>query len=156
MTKKTQHPNNAHSAISEPAANKQHVFISKAHQLARWFSEPAWHNPNKAGKYLESGMKPIEEFCNDIRQNLIEWATEGDVVCYRTKKFTYMFQTIAASKVFHRSDAYALTGNIVWMTRFRNGTWQRLDDWSNPHSVEHIGRGFLSCHPDKQVPLFNN
>ena len=129
------------------------AFISHSHQLAAWFTQPAWYNREVSGKYMEDGLKPIEAFCSDIKRNLINWAIEGNTIFYRTKEFWYMFQLETAAKIF---GPLLGSGKIVWMTRYRNGSWERVDDWANPHSVEYIGKNFLKDQPDKQLPLFNS
>ncbi|KKM06042.1 hypothetical protein LCGC14_1747990 [marine sediment metagenome] len=152
MTKKAQHPNSARSTISGPTANKQRSFVSRTDELAQMFTKPVWHNRNKAGKYLEGGLKPIETFCSDIQSNLIYWAIEGVTTFYRTPDFWYMFQLADANGILGNPS---MTEEVIWMTRHRNDSWERLDDWANPYSVKHIGRKFLLGYPDKQVPLFN-
>lgn len=130
------------------------AFISHAHELACWFTEPAWHNREKSGKFLEGCLKPIEAFCSDIRRNLVNWAVDGSCIFYRTEEYWYMFQLDKASKVF--GDPSLGDGQIIWMTRWRNGTWQRNDDWANPHSVEYIGKDWLETQTEKRLPLFNS
>ncbi len=158
MSKKTRHPNNDRATTDGPAADKQRVFVSRSHELAQMFTEPAWHNPTKAGKYLENGLKPIEAFCSDIQRHLICWAAEANSIFYRTPDYWYVFQLVDGMTVFSDIEwtGYKTMGNIVWMTRYRNESWERFDDWANPHSVEHLGRKFLQGHQDKRVPLFNS
>lgn len=116
--------------------------FSHPHELAKLFTQPAFRDPETQGKYLESGMKPIEEFCNDIMQNLVSWSYVKDVsVFYRTERFLYEF----------RHDA---TQKIVWMTRYELRSWLRMDDWANESSLSHMGREFCKKHIDKFVPLF--
>ena len=159
IDEKAQHPNTTRSTISGPTSIPDGVFISQAHELSQMFTQPAWHDPVKAGKYLEGGLKPVEAFCSDIKQNLLRWAVDAHAatIFYRTPDYWYMFQLVPSSVVFNDIEwtGYKTMGEIVWMTRYRNESWERLDDWANPHSVEFIGREFLADHADKRVPLFN-
>ncbi|KKK70073.1 hypothetical protein LCGC14_2927640, partial [marine sediment metagenome] len=159
MDRKAQHPNTTRSAISGPTPDKQRSFISRAYQVAQMLTMPEWHYPAIVGKYLEGGFKPIEAFCNDIRQNLIYWASEGDSVFYQTPDYWYIFQYVPTVEAFRGTELEGrkMGGHIVYMTRYRNetGTWERLDDWANPHSVKHMLTEFLDAHPDKCLPLRN-
>lgn len=158
MTDKAQHPNTPPVSISGSTSDKQRVFVSRSHELAQMFTKPAWHNPVKSGKFLENGLKPIEAFCSDIQRNLICWAVEGDSIFYRTPNYWYVFQLVPGERVFNHIfwSGYKTMGKIVWMTRYRNESWERNDDWANPHSVKHLGRDFLQGYPDKRLPLFDS
>lgn len=122
------------------------AFFNTATQLASLFTAPAHHDPEKHGKYLDDGQKPIEAFCNDIYSNLREWAVEGSSIFYKTEDHWYEFRVETEGKY----------KGIVWMTRYDTRTWQRLDSWANRSSVENMGKAFLQDKKDKRVPLFNS
>ena len=119
-------------------------FFASPHQLASFYTAPQWHDAEKHGKYLPGGLKPIEAFCNDIYDNLVCWAYEGNSIFYRTKDFWYVFELQTEGNM----------KGAITMTRFRNGGWDRMDSWANAHSI-NVGKKFLANHKDKQVPLFN-
>lgn len=113
-------------------------FIGQAYEFAALFTNPQFHDPAKSGKYLASGMKPLEEFANDILDDLQYWACEGSRVFYRTTKYWYVIE---------------IRDGVAWLTRYTNGSWARMDTWANPHSITCIGRELLSKHPEKRRPV---
>lgn len=122
-------------------------FFTNPDDLANLFTPPAWVAPEGrkfAVEFEGEHMKAVEAFHNDIAKNLQTWACENGQVFYRTKQYWYCFQPVTEGEL----------AGVVWMTRYRNGTWERVDDWCNPHSVG-VGKEFLKKHRDKRVPLFN-
>jgi len=110
-------------------------------ELAKLFTPRNDHVPDRDGKYLEGGLKPIEAFCSDIQQNLIGWCSPNDEsIFYRTK--TYIYE-------FHFNNEL----NIVEITRFNLDKLGRLDSWANVHSVISFDRSFCRKNMDKYVPL---
>jgi hypothetical protein len=99
------------------------------------FTEERW-----APKMLSSGFKAVEEFCTDIRNNLVAWAVSVPSIFYRTRRHVYEFR---------RDDK----NDVILMTRFTIGTYERLDDWANVHSVRDVGVRFLRQHNDKQTSV---
>lgn len=127
------------------------AFFKSGHNLAQMFM-----GQSVVGKYLPSTnidiffkgeifdvcMKPIEYFVNDIKFNLVEWGSEGNDIFYRTKMNWYHFH-------FNKED------KLVTMTCYSNTRFARIDSWANLHSVEDMGKEFLSKHLDKRVKLFD-
>lgn len=125
------------------------AFFKHGHSLAQMFM-----GQKVIGKYLPSEnaniffegeifdgcMKPIEYFVNDIQHNLVEWSYEGEDIFYRTKKNWYHFSK---------------DGTLVTMTCYSNDSFNRIDSWANLHSVDYMGKEFLSKHMDKKVKLFD-
>jgi hypothetical protein len=133
------------------------ALISRTHELAALFTQPAWHRPEIHGKYLEDGSKPMEAFFNDICQNLQAWATEQTVhgapaaVFYRTADYWYVAQRVDSSEI----GGGERTGcDVIWLTRYRNGSWERMDTWCNVSTASCIGKEFLGQHASKRLPLF--
>lgn len=122
------------------------AFFNSGHELAALITAKAAHNPERDGKYLESGLKPIEEFCGDILNNLVAWSIDGMAIFYKTKTHNYIFELV---------DVNDVTGmGIVEMTRYEHGSWRNLSDWANLSSVRDMGKEFLANHKAKRVPLF--
>jgi hypothetical protein len=119
------------------------AFFTNAAQLASLFTAPAPHNPERQGKYLPGGLKPIEAFCNDILTDLKEWSFDGSSIFYKTSQHWYEFR-------FNREQ------KIIEMTRYDNTSWRRMDDWANPGSLRDMGKDWLLKEPQKSkfVPMF--
>jgi len=94
-------------------------------------------------------MKSIEFFENDIVGNLKEWAYVGgdNAIFYRTRKYWY----------FVRLGNKLPNKGLILITRFRNGTWNRIDDWCNKSSWV-LGKVWLMTpdQKDKRIPLFHS
>ena len=120
-------------------------FFKDADTLAHLFTSPAYWDQEKQGKYMDSGMKPIEEFENDICMNLVEWGCDKDSIYYRTKKYWYQYTL-----------DYIGTAPIIKCARFDIGAWTRLDTWMNKHSTG-VGKEWLlkTEQKIKYVPLYN-
>lgn len=88
----------------------------------------------------ENGLKPIEEFCTDIANNLELWAAKNKVVKYRTKNYLYHF---------------SLDGKIVRMRKMHITGGFMSEDWANVSSLCDIGKEWLSKYPQncKRVEL---
>ena len=114
-------------------------FFNTPGQFASLFTEPNWHSYERHGKFSVDGMKPIEAFLNDIRNNLTEWSVDRDSVFYKTKDHWYVFTLEREGE---------LKGAVV-MTRYDHGTWNRIDSWANPQSVAGVGKAWLSSEPQK-------
>ncbi len=117
------------------------AFFTHVHTLVNLFSA---HN------FKPDGMEDVR-FCEwerDIRENLTRWAAEGDLLCYSTEDFWYVFQKEVVRGV-----------DVVFITRYVQGqqtlhSVAREDLWFNLSSVEMIGRKFANEHTDKRIPLF--
>ena len=115
---------------------RRRAFFTQTQTLVNLFSA---HN------FKPDGMEDVR-FCEweqDIRENLAQWAAEGDLLCYATKDFWYVFQ----KEVVRGAD-------VVFITRYVQGSTAREDLWFNLSSVEMIGRKCANEHPDKRIPLF--
>jgi hypothetical protein len=120
------------------------AFFNHLHDLAKLFTPEQRYNREISGKYGVDGLKPIEAFCSDIMNDLVQWSYTEDAIWYKTKKHFYEFRLDKKEK------------GLVLMTRFDNGTWRRVDDWANLSSVKDMGKVWLlKDHREKYVPMFH-
>ena len=83
------------------------------------------------------GFDARESFDNDIRRNLVEWATEGNTICYRTTNWWYAFEA---------------EDQIIWMTRVCPKTGESWTTWQN-RSTAACGKEFLLTQKEKRIPM---
>lgn len=118
----------------------QKFFFDSPGQLAQMFTQPNHHNPETQGKYLPSGLKPIEEFESDISYNLVAWSLSGNTILYMTENFWY--------------EVWKEEG-VIKLSRHGRGQFTRMDTWMNLHSCS-IGKKFLKDKKDLFIPAFNS
>lgn len=124
-----------------PHPKRGKVFFDTHYTLANLFTRPNRLNYMQ-GKYFDNrGLKAIEAFEADIKEDLQEWGYAGDTLYYRTQRYWYTF---------------TLEGKgPIEITRFCNNSWQRVDTWMNVHSCT-VGKEWLMKEPQKSkwIPLF--
>lgn len=108
-------------------------------KIAQNFRIPfnALQHKSHAPKLLPGGLKPVEEFCDDIRNDLVAWSFDKDSIFYRTSSWIYRFK---------KEDG------VVEMMRVDPFNFFALEDWANEHSVAPIvGKEWLSTQKDKLI-----
>lgn len=110
-------------------------------ELAKLMIPTNRHDPDRDGKYLDDGLKPVEAFCSDIMQNLVAWGHRPhESIYYRTKDYIYQFYFNSQYK-------------IIEMTRWHLRKYDRLDSWANMHTVAPVGSTFCKANVNKWVPV---
>jgi len=120
------------------------VFFNDPHKLANLFTAPRELSYMDSKFFNNQGMKANEAFDNDIMHNLVNWSYDKTAIFYETKEFWYVYQLTEING-----------GHLISMTRYRLGTWERVDTWQNVHSCCCGSEWLLAHHRDKYIELYH-